>query len=401
MTRAARGVLHGCAAAAQALTWLPVGHLGLLAVAGSVPPRRVVLRPEPETRFVVVVPGRNEEEFVAAAVGSLLRARYPRELMRVVVVADNCHDGTAEVARAAGAEAWERNDPARASKGAALGWAFERLLAEDPDWDALLVLDADGTVDRDLFRVLDARIDDVAVLQAERRVGNPRPNLMTRLSEVSTDAQTVLRPRARQHLGGAAKLVGTGMVFRRDVLRLIPWHAEGLVEDVEYWLTLLQEGIRPEFEPRAQVADLMPETMSAARRQRERWQAGRAGLARGRARSSLRLSLRRRDPVLLEAVVSELLLPTLSVTGTAVVGSTALSLLLRRRGMSTGALQALVVTVHVLAGLRAAGASAATYRALAASPLVAIWKTWLALRLRLHPPASGWQSTRGTTGAGR
>ncbi|MEP6642269.1 MAG: glycosyltransferase family 2 protein, partial [Gaiellales bacterium] len=284
-----------------------MAHLGVLAVAGAVPPPPVALRAQNRTRFVVVVPGRDEEPVVVTAVRSLLAADYPRALLRIVVLADNCTDGTACAARAAGAEAWERHDLDRASKGAALEWAFERLLAEDVAWDAVLVLDADGTVAPDLLRVLDARIDSAAVLQAERRVGNPNPTLLSRLSEVSSDAQTVLRPRARQRLGGAAKLVGTGMVFRRDILATVPWRAHGLVEDLEYWLELLARGVRPQFEPRAQVADLMPDSLGDARRQRERWQAGRAGLARGQARVALRDAFHRRDPVMAEAVVSELL----------------------------------------------------------------------------------------------
>lgn len=396
MNRPALGVL--AARTAQAAVWVPVAHLGLLAVAGLVPPPAVPHRPQPRTRFVVVVPGRDEQAVVGTAVASLLAADYPRHLLRVVALADNCTDRTAEVARAAGAQAWERHDLARANKGAALAWAFDRLLAEPAaSWDAVLVLDADGTVAPDLFRVLDARVEHDPVLQAERRVGNPTPTLLSRLSEVSTDVQTVLRPRARQRLGGAAKLVGTGMVLRRDVLASVPWSAEGLVEDLEYWLELLERGIRPRFEPRAQVADLMPDTVADARRQRERWQAGRAGLAQGRARTALRDAVRRRDPVTAEAVVSELLLPTLSVTGAAVVGATGLSLLLRRRGLAVGAAQAAVVTAHVLAGLRAADAPAATYRALAVSPLAAAWKTGLALRTRLRPPTTGWQSTRSTS----
>lgn len=382
------------ARAAQAATWVPVGHLLVLTVLGSLRPPEVAPRPVPRHRFVVVVPARDEERVVSRAVRSLREADYPPELLRVVVLADNCSDGTADVARSAGAEAWERHDATRANKGAALAWAFGRLLAEDDPWDAVLVLDADGTVAPDLFRVLDVRLDDAPVLQAERRVGNPSPTVLSRLSEVSTGMQTVLRPRARQCYGGAAKLVGTGMVLRRQVLVDVPWRAEGLVEDLEHWLQLLERGVRPQFEPRAQVADLMPETMADVRRQRERWQAGRDALVGGRARSALRDAVRRRDLTTAEAVVSELLLPTLSVTGALVVGTAAASRVLRGRGTAVGAAQAAVVTAHVLAGLRASDAPPTTYGALALAPFAVVWKTALVLRTRLRPPAAGWQGAR-------
>lgn len=390
----ARAAFVAVSRASQALVWLPVLHLGVLAIAGVGDPRPVPLRLHPRTRFVVVVPGRNEERVVVSAVASLTNADYPAALLHVVVLADNCTDGTARVARATGVEVWERHDLEQANKGAALAWAFERLLAKDKNWDAILVLDADGTVAPDLFRILDARIDEVAVLQAERRVGNPHPTLMTRLSEISSDAQTVLRPRARERLGGVAKLVGTGMVFRRDVLEAVPWTAQGLVEDLEYWLQLLTRGVRPRFEPRAQVADLMPETMAEARRQRERWQVGRSGLTRDRAGSAVLLALQRRDWLMVEAVVSELLLPTLSVTAAAVVGCAVLSWTFTGQGARTGLLQAGVVAGHVVCGLRAAHAPTATYAALAVSPLAVMWKFTLVVRTRIHPPSRRWQGSR-------
>lgn len=381
--------------AAQAAVWVPVAHLGLLSVAGALRPEPVTARDEPQHRFVVVICGRDEQAVVTRAVVSVLDADYPAQLRRVVVVADNCTDATAEMARAAGADAWERHDLAAANKGAALAWAFERLLADD-GWDAVVVLDADGSVAPDLFAVLDVRLADAAVLQAERRVGDPSGSLVNELSVVSSSVQTVLRPRARQRLGGAAKLVGTGMVFRRDVLQTVPWQAQGLVEDLEYWLRLLERGIHPRFEPRARVTDLMPDSVADARRQRERWQAGRSELVRRDARSALGRAVLRRDVVTAEAVLSELLLPTLSVTGAAVVGGVLASLAVRRRGgLVTGALQAAVLAGHVLTGLRVGQAPASTYRALAVAPAAAAWKVALAARMRLRPRTVGWQGTRG------
>jgi 1,2-diacylglycerol 3-beta-glucosyltransferase len=381
----------------QGALWLPVGYLGVLAVLGLRRTDRGDLAPHPPTRFVVLIPGRDEASFVGTAIASVSAADYPGEQLRLIVVADNCTDDTAAVAAAAGAEVWERRHPGRRTKGAALEWALGRLLEHD-DWDAVVLVDADAIVDGCLFRVLDARLRTAEVVQAERRVSNADENLLTRLSEISSAAQTSLRPRARESIGCAAKLVGTGMAFRRDVLERVPWRVEGLAEDYEYWLELLERGVKPVFEPHAVVADLMPTTSDAARRQRERWSTGRSDLARRAARRALALSVRRRDPVLFEAVVSELVFPTLSVTTALVLGVALLRRVAggRGKGTATGFAQSAVVTGHVLAGLRAADAGASTYAALLAAPAVVVWKVAVVVRARARRSRVRWTSVRPT-----
>lgn len=396
MTRGRRagGALLRAVRVGQAALWLPVGHLIALTIAGSGPVRPPTPRATPGTRFVVLIPGRNESAVVTTAVQSVLAAHYPAGLLRVIVIADNCDDDTAAVAMAAGAEVWERHDSSRPSKGAALEWAFGRLLSIG-NWDALVVVDADSAVDADLLRVLDSRLQEAPVIQAERRVLNADENLLTRLSVVSSGVQTVLRPRGRERYGATAKLVGTGMTFHRDVLERVPWQAGGLVEDLEYWLSLMEHGIRPVFEPAARVADLMPATPEAAQRQRERWATGRADVIRQHAWRALGAGLRRRDWFQVEAVVSELLLPTLSTTGALVAGTGLLGRLLGgRRTTVVASVQAAALAAHVVAGLRASEASPATYRALAAAPSAVAWKIVLMLRSKLRKPTLVWQGTR-------
>lgn len=361
---------------AQAALWVPVGYVGAITLAGLLgsrpsPPESTAIR------FTVVVPAHDEEESIGATVSSLLAADYPADRRRIVVVADNCSDATAERATAAGAEAWARDDPQARGKGPALRWALDRLLA-DNDWDTVVVVDADTVVDPAFFRVLAGHLEQGApVVQAEYRVANPDESLVTRLAELSFAIQSVLRQRGRAALGASAKLQGNGMAFRRSVAEN-GWLGEGLTEDVDMWLQLLEQGIRPRFAPEAGVAALMPSTGEAARVQRARWEAGRAEVARRRLLPALRSAVRRRDPVLFEAAVSELAFPPLSTLAALVLAVGAARRVTTGRSGSAPA-QLAVLGAHAVAALVVTRAPRSSYALLALAPGVVAWKVLVKL----------------------
>lgn len=386
------GVVAGAARCVQGAMWLPVCHLAAISVAGSLPPRPVSPGGA-RHRFVVLVPARNEQAQVHLPVVSVQRSTYPPELRRVVVVADNCTDATASEARAHGAEVWERFEPQRLSKGAAVAWALERLLTRH-DWDAVVLLDADGEMAPHFLDVVDGRLAAGAdVVQGERHVSNATENVVARLAQVSSAAQCVLRPRGRARLGGSPKLVGNGMVIRRRVLVRCPWRAEGLVEDFEYWLQLLQHGIHPVHEPCAVVSDLMPTDVASARVQRSRWEAGRANLVRDHLGRCIRLAVRRRDPVLAEAAISELLFPNLSVTGGMVAAAGMARWVVTRKGAVAATAQATAIAAHLVLSLRAVKAPPATYAALAVAPVVGTWRLLLTAQAVMRRRSLGWEGT--------
>jgi 1,2-diacylglycerol 3-beta-glucosyltransferase len=380
--------------------WPVIGHMAAVSLAGSMRPGATPAFP-PAIRFRVLIPARDEQGQIGAAVESVLGSDYPSHLRDVVVIADNCSDETASVARAAGAEVWERSDPVLASKGAALEWALGRLACAD-DWDAVVLLDADGRLHSGFLETTNARLlDGAAVVQGERRVVNAGTNIVSWLSQVSSAAQWVLRPRGRARLGAAAKLLGSGMVIRREVLDVCPWRVSGLAEDTEYWLALLTHGIRPVQEPRAVVSDIAPTDMAAARVQRSRWEAGKVSALGAHLGPAGRLAFRRRDVVLAEAVVSELVFPNLSVTGALVATAGGLRWVAGRRGAGVTAVQTGVLVAHLALGLRAAEAPPRAYAALLLSPVVAVWRIWVTVEATLKHRRLPWRRTpRASDGRG-
>ena len=112
-------------------------------------------------RFLVAIPAHDEEAGIVATIRSCLAQNYPRELFKVLVIADNCEDQTADLARQEGATVFERTHPTDRSKGHALKSMFEHLAQTDQmdRLDAVVIIDADTVVDTDLLKGLSRYLD--------------------------------------------------------------------------------------------------------------------------------------------------------------------------------------------------------------------------------------------------
>ena len=111
-------------------------------------------------RFAVIVSARNEEQVIGELLDSLHQQNYPKELLDLYVVADNCTDDTAGVARKAGAFVYERNDQLHKGKGYAMDYLFRRLKEEGKNnYDGYFVFDADNLVDPDFVREMNRTFD--------------------------------------------------------------------------------------------------------------------------------------------------------------------------------------------------------------------------------------------------
>src|SRR5262249_31497767 len=140
--------------------------------------------PAPVSRFMVVIPAHNEEPVIASAVRSCLGLDYPHSHFQVVVIADNCSDRTAFLASRAGARVVERFDNLKKSKGYAIEYLIGTLQksGEFDSTDALVLVDADSTVDPDLLRAFDRELQlGQDWLQAYYTVSNPDESWRTRL----------------------------------------------------------------------------------------------------------------------------------------------------------------------------------------------------------------------------
>ncbi len=239
---------------------------------------------EPRSRFLIVIPAHDEESGIATTVASCRAAEYPEPLFGVLVIADNCTDRTAAVAAEAGARVVERFDESRKSKGYAIEYLIGRLIASG-DFevlDAIVLIDADTTIDRDLLLRFDAGLRaGHDWIQCYYTVANPDLNWRTRLMTYAFSLFNGVLALGQTGLGSSTGLRGNGMCFSTRGLRRRPWASYGLVEDMEFSWMLRLDGETIAFEPSGRVyGAMLGSGGTAAANQRRRWEFGREEVRR-------------------------------------------------------------------------------------------------------------------------
>jgi cellulose synthase/poly-beta-1,6-N-acetylglucosamine synthase-like glycosyltransferase len=221
---------------------------------------------------VILVPAHDEEGGLPATLAGLRPQLRPGD--RLLVVADNCTDRTAAVARAAGAEVVERHDPDRRGKGYALAAGVDALRADPPA--VVVVIDADCRVAAGaLDRLVSAAAATGRPVQAAYTLDPPPgAGVSDRLSAYAFRFKNLVRPLGLRRLGLPCLLTGSGMAFPWAVLRDAPLASGNIVEDMALGLDLALAGRLPLFEPGAQVSGELPAGRRAARAQRQRWEHG-------------------------------------------------------------------------------------------------------------------------------
>jgi cellulose synthase/poly-beta-1,6-N-acetylglucosamine synthase-like glycosyltransferase len=352
-------------------------------LSGALPSRRPAQR---QLRFAVVIPAHDEAAVIGRTLKSLAAIDWPREAMRVLVVADNCTDDTAAIARLAGVDVLERRHEQLRGKGYALQSAFAQVLEQD--WaDALVVVDADSEVSPNLLEAFAARIEQGAnVMQARYGVLNPWDSWRTRLMTIALAAFHIVRSRGRERLGVSCGLRGNGMCFTRAVLRAVPYQAYSLAEDIEYGIQLGLGGHRVRYVDEAEVLGEMVSNPRSATSQRQRWEGGRLMLARQLAGPLLADAWQRRSALSLDLAMDLLVLPLaylVLLAGIALLAGGALQL----AGVAVAGplwVAAACLTIIVLYVLRGWSLSGLGWRGLvdlARAPAYFVWKL-LALATR-------------------
>lgn len=223
-------------------------------------------------RCGILVPAHDEEAGIGATLASITTQLRPGD--RLLVVADNCTDRTAEVARLAGAEVIERFDPSNRGKGFALDCGVRALDSDPPD--VVVIIDADCLVrPQAIDRIVEEAwrrkrpVQAVYLLEAE-----PGAGVLAHLSSFAFRLKNLIRPLGLARLGLPCLLTGTGMAFPWQLLRTAPLASGNIVEDMQLGLDLACAGHPPKLCPEAQVDGVLPTGRTAAFRQRTRWEHG-------------------------------------------------------------------------------------------------------------------------------
>jgi cellulose synthase/poly-beta-1,6-N-acetylglucosamine synthase-like glycosyltransferase len=230
------------------------------------------LNDEPRCDVAVLVPAHNEAGGIAHAVTNV-RAQL-RQGDRLLVVADNCSDNTAEIARGAGAEVIERCDNERRGKGYALDHGVRHLAVDARP--VLVIVDADCSLAAGTLQLLAAGckasgrpVQGLYLMRAPEDA-----SLNQRVAEFAWRVKNGVRPAGGLRLGQPCALMGTGMAFPWELISRASLASGHLVEDMKLGIDLALAGRPPLFEPSARIDSMFPVTEASAQSQRMRWEHG-------------------------------------------------------------------------------------------------------------------------------
>jgi cellulose synthase/poly-beta-1,6-N-acetylglucosamine synthase-like glycosyltransferase len=389
------------------LGWLLVSAFALTGAAfivetflGLLPARPTLAANDDEhpRSAVVLIPAHNEAAIIGQMLSSLKEHLPPGT--RLLLVADNCSDGTASAARSAGIDVIERNDPVRRGKGYALEFGRTHLRASPPE--AVIVMDADCAMDR---RSIGRLVDVSVTLQSPAQAKNLlEPNLgaapMVQISNFAFMVKNHVRQLGASRLGAAAVLTGTGMAFPWAIFEEMKFSG-GSVEDLDLTVELIGAGLEPVFVPDATVLS-EPAGPSAAVMQRDRWERGFLSAARTASLPLFKQFLQSRRLSLLWLGLHLLTPPLALLILLASLSTVLLALLHIFAGMSSGPLVVQVSFLLVIAALTGASWARAGREYVALStlfkiPLYILWKLPIYVRM-LTGAERRWNRTDRTKG---
>ena len=229
-------------------------------------------------RYAVLICARNEQTVICDLIDSLHAQTYPQDKLKIFVMADNCTDATACVARGAGATVYERFDTAHVGKGYALDALLRNIARDEPEgFDGYFVFDADNLLRPDYVeRMNETFSDGNDIITSYRNSKNYGDNWISAGYGLWFLRESKYLNHARTLLGTSCAVSGTGFLFSRRVLEEQEggWPFHLLIEDIEFSVSHILDGYKIALCPEAELFDEQPVTFRQSWRQRMRWSKG-------------------------------------------------------------------------------------------------------------------------------
>ena len=207
----------------QALIWIVTIYWlyqFIISLCSFVKIKEKPLKEDKQHRFMTIIPAHNEEKVVVNLIESLKKLDYPKDLYDIYVIADNCTDKTAEVAKKAGAIVYERFDEAHKTKGHALQWFLAQKIEEDAPYDAFCIFDADNIVDENFLKVMNKKLcQGEEVVQGYKDIKNPSDSWVSAGYAIFYWTMHRFYHLARYNIGLSPLMNGTGFMLKFDVIK--------------------------------------------------------------------------------------------------------------------------------------------------------------------------------------
>jgi len=372
-------------------------------------------------KFAILIPAHNEEVLLPELLESIQGLEYLSSHFDVHVIADNCTDRTATVAKEYSVNVHIRHETSLIGKGYALQWCLRKIRSAEEKYDAYIFIDADSILSSNFLEVMQAKLCSGAkIVQSYYGVKDPGTSWNVSLRYAALAVLHYLRPLGRTVFGGSSGLKGNGMLFTPDVLTHFPW-ATSVTEDIEYHMTLLLNGYSVKFAPDAVVWGEMPDTLEGSVSQHTRWESGRLQMARQyvpQLFGAMINALRRRDikqAYIYYDAIMEHIIPPFSILFAISVLTILLSsgfifvlnwelveklltnnsvnILLAQFSLILGIGLVVGELVYLLVGLYLANAPRYIYLSLVYSPILIVWKILHYLRTVFGDKQKEWVRT--------
>lgn len=226
-------------------------------------------------KFMMILPAHNEESVIGNLVDSLQHLDYPKDLYDIYVIADNCTDNTAQIAKDMGAIVLERFDEKKKTKGFALQWFLNQKIKENADYDAFCVFDADNVVDKNFLNAMNKKLcQGEEIVQGYRDIKNPADSWISAGYALFYWTMNRFYHLARYNLGLSPLINGTGFMVDFNLIKPTGWDTITLTEDIEFSLKNIAKGRKLGWATDAIVYDEQPTEFKQSWSQRSRWTVG-------------------------------------------------------------------------------------------------------------------------------
>lgn len=229
-------------------------------------------------RYAFMIAARNEEDVIGQLCDSIEAQDYPKELIDIYVVADNCTDRTREIASSHGATVFERFDSEKKGKGYALNFLFKCVKENKGEdfYDAFFVVDADNLLCTDYVREMDKCMSaGNRIIMCYRNSKNYSDNWISSGYSLWFLRASKHLNNARFILGNSSEVSGTGFLVHKDVIKKQGgWNFFSLIEDIEFTVYSVLHGEKVSYCHSAMIYDEQPTTFMQSFHQRKRWSRG-------------------------------------------------------------------------------------------------------------------------------
>lgn len=227
-------------------------------------------------KYAIMIAARNEEKVIGNLIDSINKQDYPKDLYKIFVVADNCTDKTADIARKKGAIVYERFDEEHRTKGYALEYLVDNITKDYgiKTYEGYFIFDADNLLKKDyISKMNDAFDEGCKIITSYRNSKNFDENWVSSTYALHWIRSIRTNHRARSVLRLATNIQGTGFLFSNEIIEN-GWHYTSLTEDRALTADAVAQGYEITYQDAAEFFDEQPISLKIALRQRLRWSKG-------------------------------------------------------------------------------------------------------------------------------